>query len=205
MRVMGLTGPSGSGKSSLMKCLEKEGAYCIDCDKIVKNLQKPGQLCYCQIVDVFGDEILSKDSAELDRKKLASIVFSDHSALVKLNAITHYHVIAHVREILSSLEQEAVSLVVIEAGALFESGLDTICDKFLYFIAPTDFLVQRIMERDRLTEEAARMRLSAQYSQKEAVSRSQLVLINDRSLSLLSFFSSLLLKKANEWDMNKEK
>ena len=203
MVILGLTGPSGSGKSSLMNCLEKDGAYCIDCDLIVKSLQKPGQVCYREIVEAFGEEILCQDSAELDRRKLAAIVFSDHEALVKLNAITHHHVIENIRETVSSLE--SVPLVVIEAGALFESGLDASCDKTLYFTAPTDFLVERIMNRDGLTEETARQRLNAQYSQQEAVRRSQIILINDRSLLLLSSFSSLLLKKAREWDLEKEK
>ncbi|MDO4598818.1 MAG: dephospho-CoA kinase [[Ruminococcus] gnavus] len=134
MKVIGITGGVGSGKSEVLKLLELEyHAVVVQLDEVAKSLQKKGTVCWQQIVEVFGTEILEEEG-ELDRKKLAGIVFQDPEKLEQLNAIVHPAVRAYILCDIKEKEQEDVKLYVLEAALLLEAGYAAICEEtwFIY-------------------------------------------------------------------------
>lgn len=158
-RIIGLTGGSGSGKSSVAAALEKVGARVIDCDKIAHENMKKGGVAYDEIVSAFGREILL-ENGEIDRKKLGGIVFSDKNRLERLNKITHGHICDRVKELVN----EGGALIVIDAPLLRQTGLDKLCSEVWVTEAPKDVRIRRIAERDGIDLLAAEKRLESQRS-----------------------------------------
>ena len=204
MIVLGLTGPSGSGKSSLLRELSISGAVIIDCDQIVRELQIAGTACYAAIVSEFGNDVVDHENHRIDRSILGPIVFSDPGKLIKLNAITHHFVLERIHSRILEYEKNGTELIVIEAGAYFESGMDQMCDLTIYLTAPRQILIQRICSRDKLSVQAAEKRLNSQFNSIEAIRRSDIVLLNDGDPSLLRHFSRLICSMAPEWKKNKQ-
>ncbi len=156
-RIIGLTGGSGSGKSSVAQALRKAGARIIDCDKIAHENMKKGGIAYDEIVSAFGSEILV-ENGEIDRKKLGGIVFSDKKQLEKLNRITHGHICDRVRELVN----KGGDLIVIDAPLLRQTGLDKLCSEVWITEAPVNVRIRRIAERDGISCDAAEKRLENQ-------------------------------------------
>ena len=200
MIVLGITGPSGSGKSSLLRELSLSGATIIDCDRIVRELQTAGTRCYEDIVAEFGTVVEDHENQRIDRSILGPIVFSDAKKLVKLNAITHHYVLEHINRLILEHEQKGTKVIVVEAGAYFESGMDRICDLTVYLTAPRHILIQR----DQISARAAEDRLNAQFDSSEAIRRSDIVLLNDGDPALLRLYSQLILSKAHDWMKSKQ-
>ena len=154
--IIGITGGTGSGKTTLLDTIRRFGGTVIDCDEVYHRLLKEDQYMLSAIEDRFPGTV--RDGV-LDRKKLGSIVFSDEKALKELNFITHSAVRAEVVRMLPF----DPSLVAIDAIGLFEGGLATLCDVTVAVTAPVEKRVQRLMQRDGITEEYARQRISAQH------------------------------------------
>ncbi len=130
MRVLGITGGVGSGKSEVLRYLEDEyGAYVCQMDETAKELQRSGTDCFRQIVAHFGERVVGSDG-ELDRAELGRIVFGDSGALHALNAIVHPVVLRWVREDIERKRTEGRSLYVVEAALLTETGGE-LCDELL--------------------------------------------------------------------------
>ena len=153
MIKIAVTGPSGSGKSTLMKILSAKGYPVIDCDVIAHQLQDPGELCYLDLVEAFGTDILNEDCT-INRKILAQKAFSNKDSTVKLNSITHHHILDKVNSLCLNYQSEGNRCVFIEAGALFESGLDKECNRIIMVTSSRDILIKRICSRDGIEEEA---------------------------------------------------
>ena len=135
MKVIGITGGVGCGKSAVLAYLESEYAAVVtELDGVAKNLQKSGQECFGRIVSQFGTEIL-RDDGELDRNRLAETVFGDPEKLAKLNAIVHPEVKEWVREDIARKRKDGVGLYVIEAALLPTAGYESICDEMWYIYA----------------------------------------------------------------------
>ena len=131
MRVLGITGGVGSGKSEVLRYLEDEyGAYVCQMDETAKELQRSGTACFRQIVAQFGERVVGSDG-ELDRAELGRIVFGDSGALHALNAIVHPAVLRWVREDIERKRTEGRSLYVVEAALLTETGGE-LCDELWY-------------------------------------------------------------------------
>lgn len=161
MFVLGLTGPSGSGKSAAAKILNTMGFEIVDADSIAREVVKPGSGCLSDLCSAFGKEILQQDG-NLDRKKLAKIAFFDTININKLNSITHPYIIRAIEDTIKGLKCNGIDYVVLDAPALFESGAQRLCDRVLAVAAPDEIRLNRIIKRDRLTPEEARLRLKAQ-------------------------------------------
>lgn len=157
-KVIGLTGGSGSGKSTVASALEKNGAFIIDCDKIAHQNMAKGGIAYDDIVACFGSGILAPDG-EIDRKKLGAIVFEDKNKLEGLNKITHGYIAQRVRELVL---RSAADITVIDAPLLHKAGLDSLCDEVWLTDAPRSVRLERIMQRDLITREQAESRLKNQ-------------------------------------------
>jgi len=163
MKIVGVTGPSGSGKSELCKLFENKSIPYINTDNIYHQLLIPPSDCLDELVLAFGDDILHEDKT-LNRKKLAVIVFTNKDSLAKLNKITHKHIIKKTKEILKAYEANGKRIVVVDAPLLFESGFDSECDITISVLADKNIRKSRIIARDNLSEAEAEKRINAQYT-----------------------------------------
>ena len=179
MIKVAITGIMGSGKSTLSRMIRDMGYTVADCDAISHEIMMRGQKGYQQCVDTFGEGILGKDR-EIDRKKLASVVFSDEIQRKKLEAITH-PVIR--QKLMESAQQCTDSLWFAEVPLLFETGMDKDYDEIITVSAPLELLLQRLQQGRGYNREQALARLAAQMSLEEKVSRSTLEVVNDGDLS----------------------
>ena len=172
-QIVGITGPSGSGKTTALQVLRELGAEICDCDAIYHELLKSDQKLLGDIEAAFPGTV---KNGELDRKALASVVFSDPEALQKLNQVTHPAV---KRELLRRLWEKKPHLAAIDAIGLFEGGLAELCCLTVAVTAPEEQRLPRLMQRDGITEEAARQRMAAQRSAEEFSALCDLTLRND--------------------------
>lgn len=178
MKIIGLAGASGSGKSVFCEILARRGIVTIDCDEISHAVQEKGTPCFLELVEAFGGEILFPDGT-INRSALASLVFSDEEALADLNRIMHKHILDALHRQLFDLSATE-RFVIVEAPVLFESGLDRECDLIVSLVS--DHKEERIVERDRMNVRDARARLSNQLDDEELVERSDFVIRNDSAL-----------------------
>jgi len=177
MTIIGITGPTGAGKTTALNELKKLGGVIIDCDAVYHGLLKSNIPLRNELESRFG--ILTDENGVFDRKKLGSVVFHDPAALADLNAIAHRHIVAAVKEILVKAEQERVPAAAIDAIALFESGLADLCHATVAITAPAQIRVERIMAREGITRAYAQSRVDAQNPEEFYTSRCQHTLRND--------------------------
>lgn len=132
MKVIGVTGGVGSGKSEILNYLQKEyGAVICQLDEVAKDLQKRGQDCFEAIVDMFGLQVVGQDG-ELNRMRLGEIVFSDGEKLQQLNDIVHPKVKQKVKKMIREEEKKQTPLFVIESAILPDAGYEDICEEMWY-------------------------------------------------------------------------
>ena len=172
MMIIGVTGGTGCGKTTLLQALQELGCLVLDCDAIYHDLLKTDKRLLAAIESRFPGSVAG---GALDRKKLGGIVFSDPQALDELNRITH----GAVRERVLQLLENRPQLAAIDAIGLFEGGLSELCDLTVAVTAPEDARVARLMARDSISEEYARMRIAAQPSPEEFARRCDYVLENN--------------------------
>ena len=158
--IIGITGGTGCGKTTLLKLIAERGGMILDCDAIYHELLKTDGEMLSAIESRFPGVV---EDGVLNRKKLGAIVFADGQALLELNAITHAAV---KKEVLRRLESKP-KLAAIDAIALFESGLGELCDVTVAVTAPVEDRVRRLMERDGISAEYARLRIRAQRSNED--------------------------------------
>ena len=132
MKIIGITGGVGAGKTQVLEYLsDKYGASVCQTDKVAKKLQKKGGICYNPIVEHFGTEILD-EKGELDRKKLSDIVFGDPKELNVLNEIVHPAVKEEVNKKIKKEERKNTNLLIVESAVLVEDHYNEICDELWY-------------------------------------------------------------------------
>lgn len=163
MKVIGITGGIGSGKSLVARIMiDKYGAFFINTDKIAKNQMEIGGISYQGVVDYFGRSILAQDDS-IDSKKLSKIVFKDKEKLQKLNDLTHPKVLEVVENELKELRDlDEVKYAIIESALMIESGFDYICDEVWYVYSPEDVRKERLMKERNYSEEKINSILESQ-------------------------------------------
>ena len=156
--IIGITGGTGCGKTTLLTEIRKLGGLVLDCDAIYHELLTRDDALLNTIEHRFPGVV---ENGQLNRKKLGAIVFSDEQALLDLNTITHGAV---KQEVLCKLESRP-ALAAIDAIALFEGGLAELCDLTVAITAPVETRVKRLMARDNIPEDYARSRIAAQHDE----------------------------------------
>lgn len=159
MRVIGITGPTGAGKTTVLQALESLGGVLIDADAVYHDLTRSSQAMQAELIARFGPVY---DGNELDRKKLGAVVFQDEKALADLNRITHKYIARETQRRIEAAKTAGATAVGIDAIGLLESQLVDFCDCTLAVTAPEELRVKRIMARDGISEDYARLRVSAQ-------------------------------------------
>lgn len=146
MKIIGITGGIGTGKSTVLNLLKQEyNAYIVEADRLARELMLPGEAAYYQITDIFGTDILSTDGT-IDRNRLGAIVFRDAEALRKLNAVIHPAVKQHILQDIEAKKKEGnAQYYVIEAALLIEDGYKTICDELWYIYTEREERIRRLI------------------------------------------------------------
>lgn len=191
--ILGITGGTGCGKTTLLRCVAQLGGMILDCDAIYHELLTTDAQLLSRIENRFPGVV---KNGKLDRKALGQIVFADPDALLDLNAITHSAVKA---EVLRRLEEKP-ALAAIDAIGLFEGQLDGLCDVTVAVTAPREYRIARLMARDGITREYAVKRIDAQHDRNWFAQHCHYVLENDGTeeafqLKCLAFFRDLGIMK----------
>jgi dephospho-CoA kinase len=179
--VIGLTGGIGSGKSTVAKVLEDQGAVLLSADLVGHEVYLPGRPAWQEIVNAFGRDILAGDGT-IDRKKLGAAVFADPRELKRLNAIVHPRMKGMMRERLAELARQGARVAVLEAALLFDAGWDDLANEVWATVAPPEVAAQRAAERSNLPVEQVLERVRAQMSNEERARRSHVVINTDCDL-----------------------
>ena len=154
MKVYGITGGAGTGKSEVIKMLQQNFGGCvIMSDEVARELMQKGNISYQLIVEYFGRDILM-DDGEIDRKKLADHVFNNKEALEKLNSMTHPYVKDEIRKLIAEAEASGeCRFVALESAILLECGYEDICDEFWYVYTKPEIRRQRMKENRNYSDE----------------------------------------------------
>lgn len=177
MVIIGITGPTGAGKTTALKELEKLGGCIIDADAVYHQLLASDAALRNELENRFGS--LTDEAGTFQRKKLGAIVFSDGKAMEDLNAITHRYIGKAIRSCLADAAEQGKPAAAVDAIRLFEGGLSELCDATLAITAPPEIRVKRIMAREGISEEYAWARVRAQQKDEFFTQRCDYTLVND--------------------------
>lgn len=175
-QVVGLTGPTGAGKSTVGEILRKQGCFVIDCDQVTRSSQVYDSSCLEELSSAFGPEV--SQGGVLNRAELAKRAFSSEEARTRLGQITFPRIIRRVRELLEEGAAKGYRVLVLDAPTLFEAGLDSACSRILVVNAPKEERLARILNRDNISKEGALRRLEAQPGPDFYTSRADWVVEN---------------------------
>ncbi|MBQ4631074.1 MAG: dephospho-CoA kinase [Clostridia bacterium] len=173
--IIGLTGGSGTGKSTAVETIVNFGFIPIDFDRISRDVSAPGTKCLSEIVFVFGNDILTENKA-LNRRKLGEIVFADKSKLEILTGITHKYILEETNNIIASNKNENL---LFDAPLLFEAGLEKKCDFVISILADRQKRIERICARDLISPESAKNRINSQPDDEFYISKSDYCVYNN--------------------------
>lgn len=181
MKIIGLTGGIGTGKSTVSRYLTTKGYRIIDADRIAREVVEPGQPALKALVEEFGPEILLEDGS-LNRRELARLAFASPEGKAALDRITHGAIFARIEELqlqyAAELESTADTVIFLDVPLLFETGFDRKADLVWVVDVPDEIRVQRVVLRDGLTEEEVWARIKNQMSREEKIARADVVLDN---------------------------
>lgn len=163
IHVVGLTGPTGAGKSTVADAWRNMGAYIIDTDQLARKVVEPQSPCLTALAEAFSPAILNEDGS-LNRAALAKCAFASPEATDKLNSIMHPAIVALTRQEIEHAAEQGYVVAVVDAPLLYEANADALCDTIVAVLAPADVRKKRVMARDGLTDEQASQRMAAQKS-----------------------------------------
>lgn len=193
--VVGLTGQTGAGKTTVSDIFLKNNFGVINADHLARKVSDKGTECLLKLVKNFGNEILNCDGS-LNRKYLAQIVFKDKCELKKLNNIIFPFIIKLIKQNIYELNKQGYKLIILDAPTLFESGANRLCDKIVSVVSLKKNRLNRIIYRDQLDEQNALNRINSQLSEEFFIKNSDFIIENNYSkkqlisqtLNLVKFF-----------------
>jgi dephospho-CoA kinase len=182
VQLIGLTGGIATGKSTVSAMLKKAGAIIIDADRIARDVIKKGLPAYREIVAQFGTEVLLPDG-EINRNMLSDIIFNDHQKKQLLNSIVHPYVNEEVnRQIIQIQKTHPNAVIVLDIPLLIEAGMHDDLSEIIVVYTPQDIQIQRLMQRDRISEADALARVQSQMSIEEKKQQATLVIDNSGTI-----------------------
>ena len=162
--VIGLTGQTGAGKSTVAAALSETGCAVVDADFIAREVIKEDNSLLFRLKEEFGDEIV--DEGVLCRNILAKKAFASKQKTKRLSEITHPFILSKIQKEINKLRKKGIRIILIDAPLLFESGADRFCDVVIAVLADETVRMRRIIKRDHLSEETAKSRMRAQNPEK---------------------------------------
>ncbi len=184
MRIIGITGGIGSGKTTASEYLKSRGFHVIDADRIGHEIMQPGMPVLIELAMVFGGDILD-DNGVLNRKKLAEAAFADPQNKKMLDSITHKEIFEEIRRRMDILSDQGVKIVFLDAALLFETGLENTCEQTWLIDAEDEIRIKRAMARDGSTRDQVLARLKNQMSSEEKRKRASHTIDNSGDLEQL--------------------
>lgn len=181
MKIIGLTGGIGSGKSTVSRFLAELGAVVLDADKAGHETFQPDTEAWREVVAAFGQEILSPDG-EIDRKKLGEIVFGHPESLLRLNQIMHPRMYEMMKARIEEYRRQGVAVVVLEAALLIEASWASLVDEVWITVASEARILKRLKEQRGLAEEQTLARIRSQLPSEERIKHADVVINNDGDL-----------------------
>ena len=182
MKIIGITGGVGAGKSTVLDYLREQfHAYVIQADQVGHQVMEPGEICYSQVIALFGEHILKKDKT-IDRKAVSDIVFGNEEKLKKLNGIIHPAVRQSVLEEIQLQKEKKTAIVVVEAALLLEEHYEEFCNNVWYIHTDAEIRIRRLMDSRGYTREKAESIIARQGSEEFFRKHSDYVIINNGDL-----------------------
>ena len=192
--IVGLTGQSGAGKSTVSGYFSECGIPVIDCDKVSRRVSGFPEFL-AETAKLFPDCF---DGGILMRKKLGAVVFNNVYMLRAYGRIIYPYITAEIFREIRTLRLKGERLIILDAPQLFESGIDAVCTAIVSVIAPFDVKLMRVLERDNIPEDFAKSRLSSQFSENFFCDRSDIVIVNDGCLADLKEKTKAVAKIVKE-------
>lgn len=174
MKILGITGGIGAGKSSVTRIFAELGAEIIDADQLAREILEPQGAAFSDVIAAFGKNILKPDGS-IDRKKLAEIVFHNDEKLSLLNRLTHHYVFLEMER---RIARSQARLICLDVPLLFSCEFPIACDKTLVVTAPEKMRIARVMKRDGCTRRQVMERMEKQLSEEVMRNRADMVIEN---------------------------
>ncbi len=200
--VVGLTGQTGAGKTTVCGAFESNGFTVINADLIAREVMRKGLPCLVELADCFGEKILT-DNGELDRKYLSSIVFNDKCKLEQLNSICYPYITSEILNQIKNNSDDGKKLILLDAPTLFESRADDFCELIISVVAKQEIRLERIMKRDGLSESEAKNRIDSQLDEAFFKQNSDFIIKNNKGLDNLSAVAKEVSDKIKDYYNNK--
>jgi dephospho-CoA kinase len=190
-KIIVITGPIASGKSTATKYFEKKGYNVIDADIVSRQVMEKGQDCYFETIKEFGNEILDSNGI-INRKTLGEIVFNDKNKLMLLNQITHKHIENRIMEIINNLSSDELFL---DIPLFFNSPYEKIADTVICVNANIELRVSRIISRNQLTKDEALSRIYSQRDFDLDKAKCDYIIVNENDYETLEKSLSDIMRK----------
>jgi dephospho-CoA kinase len=195
--LVGLTGGIGSGKTTFARMLEARGAEVIDADELGRQALEPGKPGWHSVVDQFGDEVLAAHSMEIDRKRLAAIVFSVPEKLAALNAIVHPVIMRGIADCLEAL-RDTDETVILDAALIVELGIRSSLDVLIVVEAPPDKRRDRLVRERGMDLADVERRIGSQADPETLRATADIIVTNDSTMSVLEAEAERVWKELQE-------
>ena len=200
--VIGLTGQTGAGKTTVCEVFVNNGFTVINADDIARQVVEPDTPCLNELVECFGASILT-DSNELNRKLLSQIVFNDKSKLELLNSICYPYITSEILTLIRYNAGIGKKLILLDAPTLFESRADDFCELIISVVSHEDIRRARIMERDGISENDAQSRMDSQLDEQFFTERSDFIIKNNKNIDNLNAVAKEVSDKIKDFYNNK--
>ncbi len=196
--VVGLTGQTGAGKSTVSRIFSENGYAVINADLVARTVVEKGSECLAEIADLFGSGVID-DNGCLNRKSLASVVFNDKAKLEMLDTIIYPYITGEILRLIKMYSLSGKKLILLDAPTLFESRADDFCEIIISVLADADIREKRIISRDSLTPEQAQQRMGSQLDDEFYISHSDYIIHNNGRLDHVNEISKELSDKIKDY------
>ena len=210
MIILGVTGNTGAGKSTVSTIIKNNtGAFVIDADKILKDIKVPGEDYYNDIVNLFGGDVLIKNSGKkkgkIDNKKLSMILFNDSQKREELNKLTFKYVKEKTKKLI--LENQNKEFIVLDFPLLFEGGFNKICNYVIGVIADNETKIARVKQRDKSSKVQVEARINAQLNEEKLKEMADYIIDNSSNVRYINLINDVikLIHKIKKDEEDKKK